>query len=365
MTSDIDIPATLHRQFFERLACSPRRITRLWLQLSPENVRLGVLQEITKNLKDLELLCIRGVVTRAYFTYFLQDITGCLSRCKKLKVLAFAPPKGSIPAQGPTHYVETPNSDPSVPLPPLTSSNQSHPYPSSGPDLFRREQYIANLYGSTNVSLRNVRMPSGTQWKPSSHDDDEEPSLHSEIFDFHHDLCSQPLSPRLHHRRITVPTVGPRDAPSQIPSSLSPPQVIVLSAPASVPSVQYRTPCWGWEPDRSCVDARRWWEECGLKPPSPISSFDDSTEVESDDEDVDMSSEAGTDVEEAVKGRPGKSEESEPCQRLVSSQPKVQCCNEVSRSLRVPSQKEVRSCPQRISPIIRRKTSEEEVEILL
>jgi len=66
--SGADIPRHHHRPLFESLGGSPRRVTRLNLPLHEENLSLGVMQEITLNLRHLVVLHVRGVASQAYYT---------------------------------------------------------------------------------------------------------------------------------------------------------------------------------------------------------------------------------------------------------------------------------------------------------
>lgn len=71
-TSDDDIPRGVQRTFFEKLAqhgaVSGANISKLDVTISRNSMGLGVMQEITRNLRDLEEVTVRGEVKDAYFT---------------------------------------------------------------------------------------------------------------------------------------------------------------------------------------------------------------------------------------------------------------------------------------------------------
>ncbi|KAG8845872.1 hypothetical protein FRB96_002240 [Tulasnella sp. 330] len=319
--SDNDVPRSKQRRLFEKLAQHQYAgegsnshsnfagvrvgLSHLSLSLSGLNSGLGVFQEITRNLRDLEVLEVRSVFKDAYYKHFLQDISGCISRCANLRYLRFlSPPSGSvdrrpIESRSLLYYVRQPSCDPSDPLPPLllsSPSSPSHAYPPSGPDLFRRELYIVNLYGNSNPGLRSVTMPSGTTWHWGLEHMYSPPSSPSSTDDFGH----------LHH----VPSLG---SPDHNDGALTHAPIFVPSSPTLRQASPALSTAWGWEPDVSCVEARAWWENWGLKPfhqnPSPGTSSTSTAVGEEEEEeaeaeecdwdDVDCD-DSGSEAEEAI-----------------------------------------------------------------
>lgn len=230
--------------------------------------------------------------------HFLQDVAGCLSRCANLRYLRFLSPLPllSSPMTSRLSYVRTPSSDPSDPLPALADSPElawRHAYPPPGADLFRREAYVVNLYGRTNPALRSVTMPAGTTWHWGLEDHDD------------HQQQQQQQRP---------PSVNFSPLPSStIPSNFAPPlplSIVTADLPSlfpapivpSSPTDTYRqaspalSTAWGWEPDPSCVEARAWWEQWGLKPFQSASPGISTTVGDDDDDDDDDG--CDTDVDE-------------------------------------------------------------------
>ncbi|KAG8904067.1 hypothetical protein FRB99_002338 [Tulasnella sp. 403] len=331
--SDRDVPRRVQRRLFEKLAqhgaVSGAKLLHLDVRMEEHSMGLGLMQEITRNLRDIETLIIRGVVRDAYFTYFLQDLAGCISRCRNLQTMTFRLPDD---AEGVDHhtpqphcaYDSAPNSDPSIPLPALLFPHRSHPstmvpgyggevppsglpprrphvYPPNGPDVFRREQYIVNLYGRTNPCLREVTMPGGTTWRWVPGEIDGSPSSASTatLSDDDH-FAFPPLltTPQLPLGDLSLPPLPEALKVQDKPKLRTPSPIVVPSSPMplrdrhnsrSIPGTHVRHPhspsaAWGWEPDPSCVEARAWWEQCGLKPfhlASPVGSTDE-TEVGDD-----------------------------------------------------------------------------------
>ncbi|KAG8997839.1 hypothetical protein FRB94_007410 [Tulasnella sp. JGI-2019a] len=294
--SDSDVPRCIHRRLFEKLARAQHQhegstssnldvrvgLSHLSFSLSGSNSSLGVFQEVTRNLRNLEVLEVRSIFRDAYYKHFLQDIAGCVSRCPNLRYLRFLSPEGS---SDPTsvqqlHYIRRPSCDPSDPLPPLFA-NSSHAYPPLGPDLFRREQYIVNLYGSTNPALRSVSMPSGTIWHWGLEQADED--------QYHHDF-----HPHSHPHSSQHASCDHQTSPTIVPSSPTLRQVSPALSTA-----------WGWEPDLSCLQAREWWEHWGLKPfhqnPSPGVSSTSTAVGEEEEEDYEWTGDDDIDCEEDNK----------------------------------------------------------------
>ncbi|KAG8922943.1 hypothetical protein FRC01_013416 [Tulasnella sp. 417] len=326
VTTDADISRSVQRRFFEKLgehgSASGTKLVNLEVTLQERSMSLGVMQEITRNLRELETLVVRSLVKDAYFTYFLQDLAGCLSRCRHLRALTFECPmdypyRDGRGREAVCRYTSLPNSDPSIPLPSLALKYHNNPacfsgfgghlYPPNGPEVFHREQYIVNLYGTTNPSLRAVTMPAGTTWR-WCHDElplcerEEERSSVSPAPTLR-ERCPSP--PAFDHPFAAPPVIALPELPKpqpKLPQSpkLAPvevrPAAVVPSSPVggrrqSSPAL---STAWGWEPDVACVEARAWWEECGLKPFHSASPGVSETEV---DEDYDCEME-DTDVEE-------------------------------------------------------------------
>lgn len=72
VTTDADIPRSVQRRFFEKLGehgtASGTKLLNLEVTLQERSMSLGVMQEITRNLRELETLVVRTLVKDAYFT---------------------------------------------------------------------------------------------------------------------------------------------------------------------------------------------------------------------------------------------------------------------------------------------------------
>lgn len=179
-------------------------------------------------------------------------------------------------------YIRVPNSDPSIPLPALETPSDAasaHTYPPNGPEVFRREQYVVNLYGTANPSLRAVTMPGGTTWR-WCHDDICSPTQ---------DFSLPPI--------FALPDISNAGKPKL-------PSIVVPSSPVE-DRERHHSPqlstAWGWEPDPSCTDARQWWEHCGLKPffsssPGRTAIEDDGSSTDDEDTDMDLDIEDSDEV---------------------------------------------------------------------
>lgn len=84
VTTDADISRSVQRRFFEKLgehgSASGTKLTHLEVTLLERSMSLGVMQEITRNLRDLETLVVRSLVKDAYFTVSIFSISNFAAR---------------------------------------------------------------------------------------------------------------------------------------------------------------------------------------------------------------------------------------------------------------------------------------------